>query len=189
MSISADFIDMGACFTVTGGIHEEIPVQTDWGKRSAELWETTVKCSLITWQYPGEDAKKETIWLPRQSSLATREEYWTFSGLKLVSSGLPSLDQYGALTVIFFVVCFFIVICFWAGWFYNFRIYQNKKPPFRVPKFWPACWFPQPPENNYAYEDPNESGNSFDVLDANQRGSTKRGTTKYRAPQFYFEDD
>jgi hypothetical protein len=29
MSISADFIDMGACFTVTGGIHEEIPVQTD----------------------------------------------------------------------------------------------------------------------------------------------------------------
>ena len=28
----------------------------------------------------------------------------------------------------------------------------------------------------YRYEDPNESGNSFDVLDANQRGSTKRGT-------------
>ena len=26
------------------------------------------------------------------------------------------------------------------------------------------------------YEDPNESGNSFDVLDANQRGSTKWGT-------------
>ena len=29
MKISADYIDSGACFTVTGGIHEEIPVQTD----------------------------------------------------------------------------------------------------------------------------------------------------------------
>lgn len=189
LSISADYIDSESWFTVTGGIHEEIPVQTDWGKRSADMWESTVKCALITCQYPGIDARLETVWLPRHSSSSSREEYWALSGLKLVNYGSPSLDQYGALTVVLFVVWFFVVICFWAGWFYNFRIYQNKKPPFRVPKFWPACWFPQPAENNYAYEDPNESGNSFDVLDNNQRGSTKRGTTKYRAPQFYFEDD
>ena len=112
MSISADYIDSGSWFTVAGGIHEEIPVQTEWGKRSATLCESTVKCSLITWQYPGENAKQETVWLPRQSSIATREEYWSLSGLKLVNSGAPSLDQYGALTVIFFVVWFFIVICF-----------------------------------------------------------------------------
>lgn len=187
MSISGEYIDETPCYTISGGIHEIVSSDTICGIRTDEECESTVRCSLIKCKYQGE-AKSEAVCLPRIINEAAREEYWARSGLILTDYGNLPLDTYGPFTMIIIVVVIFLMTCFCAGWYYNLRIYQNKKPPFSVPKFCPQWCFPQPREdyNNRSFDDA-DSG-SFDVLDQNREG-TRRGTTKYRAPQFYFEDE
>ena len=190
MEISAQYIDETPCYTVSGGVHEIINSETKWGARTENLWESTVRWALITCKYEAEEEILEKICIPRTFDLIQREEYWAHSGLVLKDYGELPLETIGTLTIILIVVVVFLITCFWAGWYYNLRIYQNKKPPFSVPRFWPQWCFPQPRDNyNYSFEEEDESQNSFDVLDNQARGSSKRGTTKYRAPNFYFEDE
>jgi len=191
MSISAEYIDDTPWYTVSGGVHDVVNSKTEWGKRHEDTCESTVRCSLITCQYPTENKREEKVWVPRVLDYQEREDYCSYSGLLLTGYGAEPLDSYGMLTIIIGIVSIFFATCFWAGCYYNLRIYQNKRPPFSVPRFWPQCCFPQPKNNyNYSFEEGDDSQISFDVLDNQGRGSTtKRGTTKYRAPQFYFEDE
>ena len=191
MSIYAEYADNSPWYTVTGGVHEIINTETQWGERSADLCESTIRCSLVTCQYTDDLMKNETICMPRATSTQQRDEYCSRSGLIAVDYGSVPLDEYSTWAVILLVAGFFLLTWFCAGCYYNFRIYQNKRAPFRVPSFWPQCCFPQPKDDyNYSFDQMNDSQGSLDILDGNQaRNSTKRGTTRYRAPQFYFEDD
>lgn len=192
MSISADYVDIEPCYAVTFSVHETINTGIECGMKSDTECEQTVKCSLVTCKYKDPSDKLESVWLPRVTPLDERETMCGKVGLSLVSYGELPISEYSIWFVITIVTILLITWWFWASWYYNLRVYQNKPAPFKVPKFCPVCCFPQPKEtNDYSYDndDPNMS-NSFDVLDANQiRGATNRGTTKYRAPQFYFDDD
>lgn len=192
MSIEAEYVDEHPWFTVSGGIHEIVNTETQCGEKQADLCEDTIRCSLITCEYQDGSERSEDICLPRSTSKGYRDDYCGMSGLKLTSYGELPLDEYSPWFVIFLVTLGVLSWWFWAGWYYNLRIYQKKEPPFKVPAVCPQCWFPRPRDNyNYSFDENDIDGSgSFDVLDANQiRGATNRGTTKYKAPQFYFDDD
>ena len=190
MTLKAEYVDDEPWYTIKGGIHEVFNTKTHCGNQTDQGCKDDLRCTLVTCQY-NETKRNETVWLPMVTSINQRSQYWQLSGLTMVDHGNEPLNQISMWFVALFVFLSAIVCCFWASWYYNLRIYQNKRPPFRVPYCWPHWCFPKPDDHyNYEYDGEENMSHSFDVLDAGAgKGPSNRGTTKYRAPQFYFDDD